>query len=185
MMPGTTDYASIERDYLQPTATEVVALDAEWWTDERSVLRKDQQRWTAWLRSSAQGAETDETTTVEVASPWYTEAVQRIAQLSRLGDKWVDDESDPPNAIAAAGARRVLALLESMGVKPGHIGASTDEGICISFQRDVRYADVECYNSGAILAVTSTRGSRPEVWEVKPSDIELERTIERIAGFVA
>ena len=37
--------------------------------------------------------------------------------------------------------------------------------ICVSFQRGDRYGDVECFNSGEVLAVISTGGDDTKVWE--------------------
>lgn len=185
MMPGVTDAIAVEPDYSQPAVTAVAQIADEWGAADRLVIVQKQPESLEWWRVNAAHTETDDATAVEEASPWYAEAVQRIAQLSRLGEKWVDEESDPPNGTAAAGARRVVAALERSGLEPGHIGASSDEGICISFNRDGLYADLECCNSGLILAVTSTRGERPHVREVTPTDIGIQRTVEEIARFIA
>lgn len=175
MMPAITDWPTVPPPVSGPTTTFVLDFKDEWDSDYAPTVRPERQQ--------VKGAVTDEATPVEAASKWYAKLVRRIAELSNLRDKWIDGEADPPNETAASNARNVLAILEFVGAEPTHIGASTDEGICISFIRDGRYADIECYNSGDILAVKADRDSTPIVWTVREG--ELRGAVDEIARFIA
>ncbi len=89
-----------------------------------------------------------------------------------------------PNSIATKHAGRVLAEIGdlALALEPYFIDPSSDEGICISFRRQNRYADIECFNNGEILAATKVDGEDPTIWELSPENIE--ETIAKINLFI-
>ena len=104
--------------------------------------------------------------------------------LRRLEPGWDGSDAEAPNERSLHWAERTLTLLNQLGFEPARVGASVEGGVTISFIEGDRYGDVECFNSGEILAVTSDRSGQPDVWVVPPDDSEIILTLERIRGFI-
>ena len=107
-----------------------------------------------------------EATELDSATPWLPQELERIAKLRSLSTDWESSGAAPPNETAIRCALQALQSLSEIDFRPDYIDPSTDEGICISFHRQDRYADIECFNTGETLAVMSTRGGTPQIWEV-------------------
>src|SRR5689334_17757210 len=114
-----------------------------------------------------------------------------IAANPDIFDKWIEklaslvqananDEFDSPipNETAVNHGRRVVERLRRMKFAPNRVDSSAEGGVNIAFIQDDLYADVECLNSGEILAVTSNRKDRPRVWEVQPNDTDIDHALE-------
>jgi hypothetical protein len=104
----------------------------------------------------------------------------QLKRIMNLGPDWHSEGCAPPNQVAFDSAVKVLALLSGYDLMPSHIDPSTDEGIAIAFTKGDLYADIECYNSGEVLSVTSNGSNKPEVWEVQ----DLQETILKIKNFI-
>ena len=87
-------------------------------------------------------------------------------RMVNLEADWDSYGAEPPNDVALLAAVQVLDDLASINLDPTSIDPSVEGGICLSFQRGERYGDIECFNTGEILAVTST-GYDTKVWTVK------------------
>jgi hypothetical protein len=81
-------------------------------------------------------------------------------------------------------AVEVLQALGSYDLRPDYIDPSVEDGVCISFREARKYADIECFNSGAVLAVVSDGKGRPIAWEVDRSESHLKGAIARIRSFL-
>ncbi len=92
------------------------------------------------------------------------------------------DDPEPPNSAALALAKQCLLALLSEGMPEPTITRSVEEGICLSYRRFGRYADIECLNSGDTVAVAIDEHGRHHVWEVPPS-IEGRRAAARQIRF--
>lgn len=92
--------------------------------------------------------------------------------------------AEPPNNTALNWASKTLEILSKTGLSPTRITPSVENGIGISFISDNRYADIECFNEGDILAVTSDGQGNPEVWEVEATMLGLTFAIEKIRVFL-
>jgi hypothetical protein len=90
---------------------------------------------------------------------------------------------EPPSVEALARAREILRQFEIENIVPTRIVASIEGGVAICFVAGDIYADVECLNSGGILAVTSNRRNRPNVWEIDASPIGIARSVAQIKDF--
>jgi hypothetical protein len=62
------------------------------------------------------------------------------------------------------------------------VTASAQGGVGICFYHGKKYGDIECLNTGEILATTSDGSGRPQVWEVRLS--ESKGALERIGQFI-
>lgn len=96
-----------------------------------------------------------------------TELPQSLEWLRQLPPDWNDDGAAPPNATALRAAAKVLECLSTAQLpKPG-ISASVEEGVCISFWRRDRYAHIECFNTGEIVAAIMNEQRQHSTWPVR------------------
>jgi hypothetical protein len=107
-----------------------------------------------------------------------------LDELSKLPIDWDSDGAEPPNSISLYWAKIALNILDEMSFRPNHITPSVENGIGISFISDNKYADIECFNTGEILAVTSDRKEKPNVWEVANNRDDLKSALENIRVFI-
>jgi hypothetical protein len=132
--------------------------------------------------SDIRGATTVAVTDVDFASAWLGRGLAKLARLRKLGPQWESTGASPPNETALVAATEALVWLSAADAEPRNIDPSTDDGVCISFRNGERYADIECYNSGEILAVTISGEGEPVVFEVRRS--ELQDAVSKITRFV-
>jgi hypothetical protein len=111
------------------------------------------------------------------------EARGELARLAELPANWDMDGSPVPNAVAIQSAQAILeTLYGQFGWAVDRIVASAEGGVAPVFSRPGRYGDIECFNSGEILAGMSAGAGVPEVWAVN-LDEQLE-TLERLRAFI-
>jgi hypothetical protein len=72
----------------------------------------------------------------------------------------------PPSDLARRLSEVVLRALRLSDLSPTRVVPSAEGGIAFVFCRHDRYADIEIFNSGEVLAVTSDRKGEPTVWAV-------------------
>lgn len=117
--------------------------------------------------------------------PWLGRHVARLHAMQSLSTSWHSYCQNPPNYLAIQRARAVLDAAAALDIEPSNIDPSVDEGICISFRRGGRYADIECFNSGEVLAAESTDDTPTEIWDVDASTDAIEGAIARISEFIS
>ena len=88
------------------------------------------------------------------------ELIKAVEETKTLDHDWNGYGSDPPYDLAREIAKDVL-LRSTAIVKPMRVAPSAEGGIGICFYKGNRYADIECMNTGDILATTSDGRSRP------------------------
>lgn len=130
----------------------------------------------------APSGETTEIAVINTASPWYADGIKKLSVLQNLEASYDGYGTRPPNAIAAEYADSVLSALADLDFEPSAIDPSSDEGICISFRNHNLYADVECFNTGEVLAETKVDGEEPTIWAIEPQ--EINETITKINSFI-
>lgn len=103
-----------------------------------------------------------------------------------LATGWDSYQAEPPSDGAIENARRILSMLwESESGERVRLSPSVEGGVSIVFKTpDKRYADIECFNDGEVLAITSEPASEPVVWPVKLAAGEIRDTISRISTFL-
>lgn len=114
----------------------------------------------------------------------FSEAGTQIHALARLGPNWDSYGAEPPNETARNTAERVLGLLRRMSVPPARVVASAEGGVGICFVHEDRYADLECFNDGEIVAVSYRGTDEPDVWDVTPQDESIKAAIEKIRAHI-
>jgi hypothetical protein len=110
---------------------------------------------------------------------------QKLVRMSDLRPNWDTYGAEPPSDNSKYRAQSILAFLLQKKVVPTDIVASSEGGVAISFTSANNYADIECLNSGEILAVTVAGREEPNVWEVEASEAAIAQTVERIRAHVA
>jgi hypothetical protein len=115
---------------------------------------------------------------------WLVNAYKQLSRLALLKDDWDGYGAEAPSQWSVDSTRSVLRILSDLDFEPTSIDASAEGGVCISFQYANRYGDVECLNSGEILAVTSAGGDATEVCEIRDTDLGLRTTLDKIRRFV-
>jgi|688.fasta_scaffold189567_3 hypothetical protein len=115
---------------------------------------------------------------------WYS---QKLLQLNKITKNWRDSEVAPPNNWALYWASTTLEILREIDFPCERIAESIDEGVCISFislKNKNKYADIEFFNNGEILAAKSDRVSEPKIWQVSVSNSEISKTLRQIREYI-
>jgi hypothetical protein len=96
--------------------------------------------------------------------------VRAVEDTRSLCEDWNGYRSEPPSELARELAKGVVLTAASV-IVPDRVAPSAQGGIGICFYRGNKYADIECFNTGEILATVSDGSGRPQIWEVKPREI--------------
>jgi len=115
---------------------------------------------------------------------WLARSRNRLKELQSLQRDWDSYGSAPPNDEAVNAALAVLRELSAAGMPAPRISPSVEEGVCISFRNGHLYADVECFNSGEIVAGTSNGRGEHEVWAVRLDAQSIANTARRIRTYL-
>jgi hypothetical protein len=107
----------------------------------------------------------------------------KLGEIAKTPSLWPAD-GKPPSNEAIALARWVLLKFRDYGLTPSRVVASAEGGVAICIVKGGKYSDIECLDSGAILAVNSDKKSLPDVWEVKPDLSDIAMSISRIRRFI-
>ncbi len=114
----------------------------------------------------------------------FAELREEIDRLGKLASGWNSYDADPPNSTSIYWAQIVLEILSEASFYPSRIAPSAEGGVGFIFAKDNLYADIECLNTGEILAVTSSGQARPYVWSVSPDRGEIKRSLEQIRVYL-
>ena len=121
---------------------------------------------------------------INQADAWFAEAQDGLDSLRDIPEGWDGHEAEPPNDAAIASTRLVLDSLQCIGFRPDRIAPSAEGGIMLSFYVGKRYGDIEMFNTGEILAVTSDGNGSPHVWEVAESKTAITDALETIRDHI-
>jgi hypothetical protein len=107
--------------------------------------------------------------------------ITSVSEMGSLKRDWNGYDSEPPSQVARSSARGILLTATTL-IIPNRVVASAQGGVGICFYKGDKYADIECLNTGEILAATSDGKGEPIVWEVAPNRVK--EALERIGHFV-
>jgi hypothetical protein len=128
--------------------------------------------------------------TAGTAAPAYDKTpfrkwFDKLEQLGKLPNNWNSYGAEAPNVTAQYWAEQILTALLKANLPPLRLKPSAENGVAIIFRSGDKYADIECFNNGSIMAVMSNGAGHPEVWEIFPHDDgEIEHAIRKINGFI-
>ncbi len=114
----------------------------------------------------------------------FIRLMNQLSRFRHLKEGWDGYGAKPPNEKAVYWAQKVAVHLMRANLIPERVEPSVENGVSISFRHGDKYADIECFNSGEILAVTSDGSGDPHVWHVFPESADIDRTVERIDVFL-
>src|SRR5262245_32797346 len=116
----------------------------------------------------------------------HGDQLARLDTFRRLQRGWDSYEAEPPSETAIDNARRVLAALWEEGAEArSRLSPSVEGGVTIAFTSpEGKYADIECFNDGEILAITSEGAAEPSVWPVGADAMSLRDAVVKIIAFV-
>lgn len=104
--------------------------------------------------------------------------------LANLPHGWDGYAAEPPTGAVIHQAKTALEVLRLAGNEPNRVTASAMGGITIAFWQMNLYADLEMFNSGEILALTSCNDAPPSVWEVSSDILSVTLALTKLTGFV-
>jgi len=113
----------------------------------------------------------------------YAVHFAKLKELPTRSSLWPND-SEMPSEKSIALAARALRMFKRFGVVPSKVVASADGGVAICIMQGAKYSDIECLNSGEILAVNSDKKGAPDVWDVGSDDNSISVSISRIRSFL-
>jgi len=110
----------------------------------------------------------------------------RLDAFRELAPGWDSYDAPPPSETALGSARSILQFLrEQEDVPPVHASPSAEGGVLLVFSAaGAKYADIECYNDGEILAILSEPASEPTIWPLILEKERLQAALDRIAAFL-
>jgi hypothetical protein len=114
------------------------------------------------------------------------EQIARLETFRGLAPGWDSYDASPPNETALRNGRIVLGFVhEQEESPPVHVAPSAEGGVLLVFSAGgPKYADIECYNDGEILAILSEPSGEPTIWRLTLEEEQLRTSFERIAAFI-
>jgi hypothetical protein len=106
--------------------------------------------------------------------------IREIESLSELHDDFNGYGSEAPNDESIKLASQVV--LSAVTIKPTRVVASAHGGVVIYFVRAGKRADIECLNTGEIVATISENLTLPRVWEIRAG--EIKKTLGILSDFL-
>ncbi len=150
---------------LRPSVAYTPGVEAVTWNSDEALQR---------VLESQEGSE-------YWRSRWlFDQAWTRLQELENLGPNWDSYGAAAPNDAARNTAERILALLSDLAVSPTRVVASSEGGVGICFVHGDRYADIECFNTGEIVAARYRGTGEPHVWQIAPEQDAMIAAIEQI-----
>ena len=110
------------------------------------------------------------------------ECCRPLEELLELTEGWDSYGAAPPSELAVSLASGILRRLNDAGAPLPRTSPSAEDGVCMSFRNGCLYADIECFNSGEVLAAISDGKGQQHVWEVGSSVPEIIETTRLIAS---
>ncbi len=103
-----------------------------------------------------------------------------LERLRHLPPDWDECGAAPPNELAIRLAHRAIRALRVAGVPVPNISPSVEEGVCLWYRREGRYADLECFNTGEVVGVVLDEAGAHQTFEVAQSDVAIMGAADRI-----
>lgn len=164
------------------------ALPAEPEADETHSLVENPYEWLASAgKTRYEWIEHKEPKYVAYADSERAEQLAKLHAFRSLQRGWDSYDAEPPSELATTNATRVLHVIWSIGLASPikAIVPSVEGGISIVFSASgQKYADIECFNDGEILALTSEGVDEPSVWSLNGGAGSLRRAIEKVSAFL-
>ncbi len=107
-----------------------------------------------------------------------------LKRFAKLQSGWDGYDADAPNEVAIFWCEELIKILVKDKFIPKGLTPSVEGGVGVYFEEGDKYADIECLNNGAILAVTSIGDNEPQVWDVEHTPFSMKETVKTISKFL-
>jgi hypothetical protein len=107
-----------------------------------------------------------------------------LKALEALPPDWDVGGAQPPNQLATDNAWMAVGVLEEMGFEPTRIEPSAESGVGIVFRSGLKYAHLEFFNSGLVMAALMDEDQNAKAWEVDPEERGIKEALGLIHGFL-
>lgn len=108
-----------------------------------------------------------------------SDSKENLRALESLSNDWNGYGAEAPNQIALENARAVLESLGQVDLQPSRIIPSAAGGVSLCFFRPMKYAEIECYNSGESVAIIKdTRTNWRDIWDVESITQAVRKILE-------
>jgi hypothetical protein len=114
----------------------------------------------------------------------YSFADRQLDAMTGLDVDWAEEGAERPNSVSYKNAREVLYAAYFVSMPIEYTTASASSGIVVCFKRGDVYADIECFNSGEIWAIVSSRNGNPQTWQVELGRASVEAALREINSLV-
>jgi hypothetical protein len=119
--------------------------------------------------------------TIDITDEFRETAIpQSLCLLTKLPPDWNEDGAAQPNDAALRAAAKVLECLSGGELPKPDINPSVEEGVCISFWHRDCYADIECFNTGEIVAAVMDEQRQHRTWPVRRTASDVMSAISQI-----
>jgi hypothetical protein len=108
-----------------------------------------------------------------------------LKRLASLPGNWDSYGSEAPSPTAVSNAAILAKAFIGIGLIPDAVTASAEGGIAICFMRDQKYADVECFNSGEVLAVRYSSHENPKAWVIQPNAVADDASLQIFSTYLS
>jgi hypothetical protein len=108
----------------------------------------------------------------------------RMNQLASLPSNWDTFETERPSQQAIATATMIAESFIKFGLVPDAIVPSAEGGVAVCFLRNQKYADIECLNSGEVLAVRYSSQDDPQAWAIR-ANIAPDATVQTVSQYLS
>jgi|SRR5579859_1516480 len=109
----------------------------------------------------------------------------KLKCLTSLPTNWDSCGSDRPSREAISSAAGIAKAFIDFGLVPDAITPSPEGGIAICFMRNQKYADIECLNSGEILAVRYSSNDDPKAWALERDAVATDATVQSFSQYLS
>ena len=109
----------------------------------------------------------------------------KLKSFARLEPNWDSYGGELPSEEAISRASTIGKTFIGFGLIPDAVTASPDGGVAICFMRNQKYADVECLNSGDILAVRYSSDDDPTAWEIESNAVATDATAKSFSEYLS
>jgi hypothetical protein len=113
------------------------------------------------------------------------ELENKLRKLSQLTNNWDSYGSEAPSAAAVSSALEIGTIFIKLGLVPDVAVPSSEGGIALCFMRNKKYADVELFNSGSIIAVRHSPQDNPKAWSITRDNAALEAAVKIISQYLS
>lgn len=119
---------------------------------------------------------TELSTSIPATRPW-TEQLRHIMQS-------LESEFEPPNQVAFTHAERLIEQLGRLSWAPNQVVHSAEGGFAFVYEKNGRYADIECLNDGSVLAGLTDFAKDSVVMELRLEIQEIGDLRDRVERFL-